>query len=254
MSSSSEIKDDAPVVRPVSAEGMACAWVLPEFSAEKEHAPAPAEPTLDPAEAEQLRAIAHAQGFSAGQVAGRAAGFAEGRAAGLAAAAEETERLHHRLRGWLAALAAPLETLDEEVSSQLSQLATQLARAVIYRELQTTPEDMTAVAREAIAALPVAVQAIVLRCHPDDAPALIAAVGELRLGNAGRLTIEIEADTTVAAGGLLVESRTPGVPSRIDASLQSRWAALCLRLLNRQVPGPADPLPTEDATSSENLP
>ena len=233
---------DALVVRPVRAASVASAWVLPEFSAAK--APEPQTPTaLDAVEADRLRAAARAEGFAEGQAAGRAAGFAEGQAAGLAAAVEETERLQQRLRGWLRELAVPLAAVDEEVSHQISHLALQVARAVLYRELTLAPEDIAAVAREAIAALPVAVRAVALRCHPLDAAALEAALGASELLVQGESTIAIQPDATVAAGGLWVESRTPGLPSRIDASLQSRWAALSLRLLNARVPGPAEPIP-----------
>lgn len=241
----------APVVRPVRAESVASAWVLPEFSAAKAAAPKAAS-ALDAAEAERLRALARAEGFAEGQSAGRAAGFAEGQAAGLAAAADETERLQQRLRGWLRELAAPLAAVDEEVSQQISQLALQVARAMIYRELTLAPEDIAAVAREAMAALPVAVRAVALRCHPQDAAALEAALGARELLVQGESTIDIQPDATVVAGGLWVESRTPGLPSRIDASLQSRWAALSVRLLNTRVPGPAEPMP--DAADEVALP
>lgn len=196
----------------------------------------------DHAESERLRQLAQAEGFAAGQAEGRAAGYAAGHAAGLAASAEETERLQQRLRGWLRELAMPLAAVDEEVNQQISHLALQVARAMLYRELTLAPEDIAAVAREAIAALPVAVRAVALRCHPEDAAALEAALGARELLVQGESTIDIQPDATVAAGGLWVESRTPGLPSRIDASIQSRWAALSVRLLNERVPGPADPL------------
>lgn len=246
---------EAPVVRPVSAVAVASAWVLPEFSTRVGAQDASsAAPALDPAEAERLRAIAYAQGFAEGQAAGRAAGFSEGHAAGLAAAVDETERLQHRLRGWLTELSAPLAALDDEVTTQLSQLAMQVARAVIYRELHTAPEDIAAVAQAAMVTLPVAVRAVALRCHPADAPALEAALGERRLSTQGNATVEIQADSAVAAGGLLVESRTEGVPSRIDASLQSRWASLSLRLLNERVAGPAEPIPADEPVNDAATP
>ncbi|WP_407276195.1 FliH/SctL family protein [Halothiobacillus sp. DCM-1] len=245
-SSSDAAKADTPIVRPVSVAAVASAWVLPEFAAEA--APslvADSEPKFDPAEAERLRATAHAEGFAAGQAAGRVAGFAEGHAAGLAAAAEETARLQQRLRGWLSALAAPLAALDDEVSTQLGQLAMQVARALIYRELRAQPEDLAAVARDAIAALPGAVREVVLVCHPEDAAALQAVLGGDRWSVQGDATVTIQPDASLTPGGLRVESRTPGLPSRIDATLQARWAALSLRVLNEIVAGPADPLPDD---------
>ena len=180
--------------------------------------------------------------MKAGLAEGKEAGYAAGHAEGLAAAMAEQTRIQHRLTGWLESLTQPLADLDAEVGLQLARLAAQMARAIIYRELTIEPEQLEQVARAAIEALPVAVRAITLVCHPDDADALTAAIEQGQVQHALARHITVRRDSAVTPGGLLVESGTEGVSSFVDARLEARWAALCLRVLDAEVAGPADPI------------
>lgn len=242
--------DEPPLVRPLTASADVAseisAWTLPDFDVPEAPSDTPSAP-LDP-HAEQLaqaRQIAEQAGFAAGRAEGEKAGFAAGHAEGLAAALAEQTRIQQRFQGWLQSLAQPLNELDAEVSLQLARLAAQMARAIIYRELTIEPEHLAVVARTAIEALPVAVRAVTLVCHPDDADALQAAIDQDKVQSQHAQAITVRRDATVTPGGLLVESNTVGVESLVDASLEARWAALCLRVLDEQVAGPADPIEVE---------
>lgn len=239
--------DESPLVRPLTAESDAAsgitAWTIPDFDTPEQPSVDSSEP-IDPHEEErqQAKAIAEQSGYAAGYAEGEQAGFAAGHAEGVAAATAEQTQIQQRFNGWLQALAEPLADLDAEVRVQMVRLAAQMARAIIYRELTIEPEHLEAVARTAIEALPVAVRAVTLVCHPDDADALQAAIDLDAIQSQHAQTINIRRDATVTPGGLQVESNTAGVASLVDASLEARWAALCLRVLDEQVAGPAEPI------------
>lgn len=253
---SASATDEPPIVRPMttgSEEAKSIsAWTLPDFDLPEESPEVLAVP-LDPHAEERARArqAAEQAGFAAGQAQGEKAGFAAGHAEGMAAAHTELSQLRQRFQGWLQSLTQPLADLDREVSVQMARLAAQMARAIIYRELTIEPEHLEVVARTAIEALPVAVRAVTLVCHPDDADALQAAIDQDKVQGAHAQSITVRRDATVTPGGLLVESNTMGVESLVDARLEARWAALCLRVLDEQVAGPADPIATEVNEVSE---
>jgi flagellar assembly protein FliH len=251
--------DERPLVRPMAAgSGVSAgisAWEMPDF--DEPEAEQEAKPRDPQAEAlDRARQVAEQAGFAAGQAQGEQAGFAaghaEGHAQGLAAALAEQTQIQLRFQGWLQSLTQPLADLDAEVSLQLARLAAQMARAIIYRELTIEPEHLEVVARTAIETLPVAARAVTLVCHPDDAEALQAAIDQDQVQSQHVQTITVRRDAGVTPGGLQVESNTVGVESLVDATLEARWAALCLRVLDEQrVAGPADPIVSEAEGSSE---
>ncbi|MHB9020222.1 MAG: FliH/SctL family protein [Halothiobacillus sp.] len=232
------------VVRPVSLDYAVEAWALPDFDAPEPELPP--DSLTDPASAQesarlaQIRQEAVQAGFAQGQREGAQAGFSAGRTEGLAAAQAEITEIQRRLLGWLQHLATPLADLDREVGTQLARLATQMARALIYRELTLKPEQIDLVARAALSALPVAVRAVTLICHPDEVEVLQSAIADGGLGMRGGGEIHVRGEVAIAPGGLRVESTTVGVQAEVDATLDARWAALCLRVLGELAPGPAE--------------
>ncbi|MFI9651764.1 FliH/SctL family protein [Guyparkeria halopsychrophila] len=233
--------DVAPALtRPLEAsdwQDLVGAWELPDFS----NPPAeetPDEP--DPATAEEhaeARAEAEKRGYEAGLQKGRDAGYQEG----MAAAREQIESVENRLRGWLSHLERPLALLDDEVTEQLTALATQIARVMVAREVQADNSGLPSIAREALAALPVSVRTVTLRCSPDDQAALRELIEDPRFE-----TLDLRPDPTVSAGGVIVESGD----ARVDASLANRWAATLDHLIGRVYPGPDQPVPEAAATTS----
>lgn len=229
--------DESPTLtRPLNASDwseLVGAWELPDFSA----APADEAPDeLDPATAEELaevRVEAEKRGYEVGLQKGRDAGYQEG----MAAAREEIDSVENRLRGWLSHLERPLALLDDEVTEQLTALATQIARVMVAREVQADNSGLPAIAREALSALPVSVRAVTLRCAPDDQAALRELIQDPRFE-----TLDLRPDPSVSVGGVIVESGD----ARVDASLANRWAATLDHLIGRVYPGPDQAVP-EDA-------
>lgn len=259
MSSSSDTpaQPEVAVTRPITANHNVTAWALPELDelVEPHEVESEAVTVEKPNEADFLeeRRAAAQNGYAEGQALGRKEGFDAGYAEGMAAAREESERLERRLQGWLHALTEPLADLDKEVGTQLARLATQIARAMIYRELTIAPEQIEAVAREALEALPTAVRQVVLICHPDDRAALESVVQAGELAQARGQSFEIRTDETIQPGGLWVASADSEIQAAVDARLEGRWASLSLRLLGQVVSGPGDPIPS-DGGSTDGMP
>ena len=229
MSSSNE---ESLITRPLEAEDwqtLVDAWELPEFHEGERVAESEPDPATDE-EIAAARAEAERQGYEVGLQRGRDAGYQEG----LAAAREEIEQVENRLRGWLAHLEQPLTLLDDEVTEQLTALATQIARVMVAREVTTDNAGLPSIAREALWALPVSARAVILRCAPADEAALRELLDDGRFES-----LDLRPDPTVSAGGLVVESGD----ARVDASLANRWAATLEHLIGRVYPGPDQPSP-----------
>ena len=236
----SSSNDENLITRPLEAEdwqALVDAWELPEF-ADGDEVATESEP--DPATAEEIAAAreeAERQGYEAGLQKGRDAGYQEG----LAAAREEIEQVESRLRGWLAHLERPLALLDDEVTEQLTALATQIARVMVAREVQLDNSGLPSIAREALGALPVSARAVTLRCAPADESVLNELLEDGRFES-----LDLRPDPTVSAGGLVVESGD----ARVDASLANRWAATLDHLIGRVYPGPDQAVPADEDRAS----
>jgi flagellar assembly protein FliH len=122
----------------------------------------------------------------------------------------------------------PFEQLDETVEQQLAQLAMLVARQLVRRELKTEPEQVIAVVREALAALPVAARNVRLALHPDDA----ALVREAMSVDQGQ-QLQLVEDPVQTRGGCRVFTDT----SQIDASVEARLNAVIARVMGGQRSG-----------------
>jgi flagellar assembly protein FliH len=235
----SSSNDENLITRPLEAEdwqALVDAWELPDFTDPQE--PDEAEAEADTAEeVAAAREEAERQGYEAGLQKGRDAGYQEG----MAAAREEIEQVENRLRGWLAHLERPLTLLDDEVTEQLTALATQIARVMVAREVQVDNSGLASIAREALAALPVSARMVIVRCAPGDEPALKELLDDGRFES-----LDLRPDPTVSAGGLVVESGD----ARVDASLANRWAATLDHLIGQVYPGPDQAVPSDADTSA----
>ncbi|MFT3733851.1 MAG: flagellar assembly protein FliH [Rhodocyclaceae bacterium] len=160
-----------------------------------ELAPGVALPTAD--EIDKLHQEAWKDGY--------AAGYEEGSARGRLEAAE----LHQLLQAFNDALGS----FDQEVAEELQALAIEIARQVVRDTLQSQPEIVTAVIREALPQLPQ--QGATIHVHPDDAALIKQYLGDQLSANAHRLL----EDENVTRGGCLIDS----AGGQIDAQIATRW-------------------------------
>ncbi|MDE2623428.1 MAG: flagellar assembly protein FliH [Betaproteobacteria bacterium] len=183
-------------------------WELPSFgSSGSRKASATAVASLPTAgELESIHQQAHDEGYQAG--------YAEGRQR----AAQEAERL----AGLIAALDRQLQQVDQEVLQGLLKLSLEVARQMVRKSLQTKPDLVLEVVREAVGSLPHFNHGARLALHPDDAALVRTAMGE-QLEHSGWKIFE---DMGIGRGGCRVDT----AHSQIDASLDKRWQQIVASL------------------------
>lgn len=178
------------------------------------------EPQQDAAEIEallqQAREQAHAEG--------RAQGLAQGRAEATnewqqrmdsytSGAGRETAQ---RLQALVEKCEDSLQALEQNMASEVLQLACDIARQVVRQELACKPEALLPVVREALDMLVTEGRAVTVRLNPVDWEVLDAPL-RAEHGAAGK--VQWLADASVHAGDVRVDSGG----AVIEAGLDSRW-------------------------------
>ncbi len=168
--------------------------------------PAPMANLPTAAELEAIQQQAYEEAYAAGLVQGRKAGQ------------QQVNDRVEQLEALLQVLAQPLEVLDEQVEQELVTLVIAIARQLVRRELKTSPGEILAVVRSALAALPVGQRHVQLHLHPEDA----ALVRELMTVPEGEAAWRIAEDPMLSQGDCRVTTAT----SQIDARLETRLGAV----------------------------
>jgi flagellar assembly protein FliH len=208
--------------------------------------PAVAEPAVPPplsaaeiaAQIEDARTHAHVEGwaaghhdgFAAGQPEGLATGHATGLAEGHAKGYEEglqagraeanAERLH--LRKLLDKSAQQIGAIEQQLGDALIDLALDIARQVVRRELTQNTAVICSVVDEIMHALPAHSHSLKIWLHPDDVALIETYLGAEHPQAGWRLLV----DDTVLRGGCRAE--TPF--GAIDATVQTRWQRVAASL------------------------
>jgi flagellar assembly protein FliH len=154
----------------------------------------------------------------------REEGYAAGRAEGLAAARQQLQQNMARFDALCEAAARPLKALDDRTEQELARLAIVMARRVVARELQLSPDLIAKAVRQAAAALPAATRDLRVHRHPDD----LALLREL---GAVESHWQLHADASLTRGGCQLESER----SRLDATVEARLAAVVDAVLGDDV-------------------
>lgn len=175
----------------------------------------------------------HEEGLTRGREAGHQEGFqqgldegrAQGREEALQQTREEVETRLKQLEAIMADLVDPIHRHEDELETALFNLSTVLARAVVYRELQTDSSQIRTVVREAVASLPSTQDNVRIRVNPSDL--------EWVRDVAGRLEAEasVVEDETILAGGCKVETRH----SLVDFTVEKRFQKAVQRMLDQQL-------------------
>ncbi|PKM06137.1 MAG: flagellar assembly protein FliH [Gammaproteobacteria bacterium HGW-Gammaproteobacteria-4] len=187
-------------------------WQLPEFAT--------------PDQAKRPRATASVHHLQDLEAQAREEGHAQGLLEGRAAAKLELTQQVARLTAILGALARPLDDVDVEVEQDIAQLAMAVARQLIRRELKTSPDEVIASVREALAALPAAARDVRVSVHPDDALLIRSHLGEAHAAGSWQLLD----DPLISRGGCVINTDH----SRIDARVETRLARVVGAVLGGQ--------------------
>lgn len=179
-----------------------------------------AAPQHDAAQLEELLQQAREQA----RAEGRAQGLAQGRAEATnewqqrmdsytSGAGRETAQ---RLQALVLKCDDSLQALEQNMASEVLQLACDIARQVVRQELACKPEALLPVVREALDMLVTEGRAVTVRLNPVDWEVLDAPL-RAEHGAAGKL--QWLADASVPAGDVRVDSGG----AVIEAGLDSRW-------------------------------
>lgn len=135
-------------------------------------------------EIEDIRAAAHAEGFSQGQQEGHAQGaeegFAKGHEEGVAKGLEEgttqglatgEEQVQQHLTNWTSLIDSiqnPVVNVEKALEKELVLLAVSLAKGVIRSEVKTNTDLIFQALSEGLKALPIQEKYYQIHLHPDD--------------------------------------------------------------------------------------
>jgi flagellar assembly protein FliH len=180
-------------------------------------AAAATQPAREPTPAEWLAQLNSER--QAARQAGHQAGYKEGYRDGTVALDGFKQSFAQQTTAQVGALLDAFETqfaaLDADLARALADTAVQLARQVLRTELHSHPQAVAAVASEAVNAMLHSARHITVHLHPQDLP-LVAAGSEETLAARGA---RLQADSSIARGGVLVRSDV----GTVDARVSTRW-------------------------------
>jgi flagellar assembly protein FliH len=207
--------DDVGVRRPISLSipGPAADPAEPKPQTEE---PPPAPPDFSSLR-EEMRLKGFQQGHQQGYGEGHQQGYADGVAAAQAAAAQEVGRL----ASITASVFQDHAAFYRAAENQVLDLAVQLARKVIEREVENVPDLAVSVIRAALEEMD-ARTTVRVRVSPEDAELLRRKWDEVVPPVIGANRAELVVDPRVQAGGAIVET----AQGQVDAQLESKLAQL----------------------------
>ena len=167
--------------------------------------------SLRPQTVEEIEALQR-QAYEEAKQEGRAEGVKLGREE-VSQELEEMKLNARQLKSMFDFLHHPLEEMDKDVEHQLADLAIELAKNLLKKESALDAQHIHTLVHESLDYLPVKAREIRVRLNPDDIALLNQA--EIDTNNQSWTCI---ADSTVSAGGCVIESDT----SHIDATVETR--------------------------------
>lgn len=160
---------------------------------------------------QDAREQAYAEGFAHGHD----AGSQEVRDALEASVRKTAEETAVRMAQLLHNTKEHLRRSEEQISRHILELACDLARQVVRQELRSNTQHLRPVIAEALSQLVDDGLPATVRMHPGDLALMKGALQETLASP----TPEFVADTSISAGGCLIESASMAV----DATIEKRW-------------------------------
>lgn len=177
----------------------------------------PAQSATHPSETEEAgTSNAYATGYEEGRRAGYVAGLAEGRAAGTA----DAVTLHQVA----AAATQALQSLGDTLSHKTVALAAAIAKKMLHREIESQPDSIINVVREALTLLPDAIGRARLVVNTADLELVRQYLDEN--AGAGLVTCAVMGSPDMTKGGCMITAPC----GDINATLETRWDRLMTAL------------------------
>lgn len=183
---------------------------------------------------EEARVEGREQGYQEGVEAGRKEGFDQGLQQGLDEGRARIDAQLQQIESLVSHLQRPLEEQQRELETTILTLVEQLAEAVVQSELASRPELLRASITEALGCLPPNPGPVRLKLNPADC-VLLTKQAELQ-------GWELVEDSAVTQGGCELIAGA----SRVDVSVESRFAQVADQLKRRLLPSSADESPDGD--------
>lgn len=142
-------------------------------------------------------------------------GMQEGFAVGLAKAKEYAAKDQAQFAAIAAAFEHALEMTDQKIEEDILGLALDVAKLMLKTKIETNPDVILPVVRDAIHYLPQVKKPAIIIVHPEDARILREQVGE----ELSEQAWQIQEDNNIERGGCLVETGE----NQIDATNATRW-------------------------------
>jgi flagellar assembly protein FliH len=169
---------------------------------------------------EEITNEAQREGHAHGMTEGRAAGVAQGLEEGRAAARQELAVQAGQLQKVIAQLLEPIAAQQDEIEQALTQLALDIARAVLDRTPALAASELLPVVRRAVRELPVGARNISVLLHPRQ-------VELLHDSAEWPATWQLQADSRIDLGGCKVVTEQ----SLVDYSIELRFRQIAANML-----------------------
>lgn len=177
--------------------------------------PAPPDPALIEAEHQQALEQVRTDAFAEGQAQGHAQASLEWQQRLDDYIAQQGAEAAQRVEAIVRGFQMRLDQLQQTAAQDVLELASEIARQVVRRELQADTQALLPVVREALSMLSVDSGTATVRLNPQDHALLEAALQQQPTAQ----RVQWVADASVAPGGCLVEQ----AGMVIDGSLDKRW-------------------------------
>jgi flagellar assembly protein FliH len=174
------------------------------------------EEVVDQAKEEALKQAAHAAGFAAGFIQGQAQAALEAQRQITDYIATEGQKAAQDFAALFVTAQAQMADAEQVLARGVLDLACELARQVVRRELLVNTDAARPVVREALGLLAADTKSAVIRLNPLD---LVVLEPVIRVEFAS-LALTLLPDEALSRGGCLVES----AGTVVDGTLEKRWA------------------------------
>jgi flagellar assembly protein FliH len=179
---------------------------------------------------EEITAQAQREGHAQGMKEGRVAGVAQGLDEGRIAARQELTKQVEQLKSVIAQLLEPIAAQQDDIELALTQMALDVARAVLDQTPPLAAAELLPIVRRAVRELPVGARNITVIVHPQQ-------LELLRDCAEWPSSWQIQADSRVELGGCKVSTEQ----SLVDFSVELRFRQIAAKLLAAAASEPIEP-------------